>query len=1029
MAHHQALILLSINNLVNDNILQKRFMKNPEIQAVDILLQERMPSDMLITKEKKEKTKRIKYAGYDNYIERKYTNPSEFLKNCNVLSSENYLIVTDDKGEGYSKYKDILINKYKETGDSRNHGIFFYLRNTKTGETWKANYENTQNKEEKYEVTFTEDMSKFTKTKNKIETELKIIPGSVLGTEIRSLKIKNKSNEDVNLDVTEYFKPVLSKMEDDIAHPAFNNLFLNYSLSNSNDLIIKRNKRGNIREMYLGTNLFVENMEKGKVQYEIGDTDVEEKIKTGEEFSSKMGLVTEPCATLKRNIKVNSGEDVTVNAIISVSDSLDEVLEALNYYRIAENVKQEFNVAKAKAEEEARYLNLSKNDIETFNKILPYIVYNSPTKSLYMDKFRNKEYKQSDFWKYGISGDIPIILVLTENANDIYAVKEILKVHENLRVKGIYADLCILDYEKNIYEQYVKEQIIQEILNLQIGYLQNISGGIFLLNANEIEDEDLFFVRANIIINCSKGSVKEVIKEIEDELKKQIKNIPKEKKREEIKEIPNSITPNINMESLKFYNGFGGFSDDGREYIIRQNKVNPLTLAWSNILANENFGSIITNNMGGFTYYKNSRLNRITAWANSPSFDIPSEVIYLKDLNFDNIWTLNANVMPDDEDYYMTYGFGYVKAYHASLGLIQEADIFVPKEGNIKVNVIRLKNTLSEKRKLKLVYYLKPVLGEDEIKTNGYIDLKFDDVKNIIFAKKIYGDSLSKTVYVSSSEKISSYTGNNLSFIGNGNLQNPEGVYKTDLSMENSLGNSSCIAIELELELEAYEDKSVVLMLGEEDDESNIEKCIERFKRSDLAYDELRLTKEHWNNILRTVQIKTGQDDIDFMLNGWCMYQTIVSRMYARSAYYQSGGAYGFRDQLQDSMACKYVSEDMLKNQIIKHAMHQFEEGDALHWWHDETKRGIRTRFSDDFLWLVYAVCEYIEFTGNFGFLDYEVPYKIGNLLEAEEDERYDLYETGELKESIYKHCIRAIEKSLDFGENGLPKIGSRRLE
>ncbi len=262
MAHHQALILLSINNLVNDNILQKRFMKNPEIKAVDILLQERMPSNMLITKERKEKTKRIKFAGYDNYVSYKYTKIDPILRRSNVLSNENYLIEINDKGEGFSRYKDILVNKYKETS-KENSGIFFYIRDVMTGEIWKANYEA---EDEKYEVTFAEDMSEFVKLKNNIETQVKITTASSLGTEIRSIKIKNNLENDINLEVIGYFRPVLAKMEDDISHPAFSNLFLKYNRSKNGDLIVKRNKRGDKKEAFLGTNLFYENGENKRIR-------------------------------------------------------------------------------------------------------------------------------------------------------------------------------------------------------------------------------------------------------------------------------------------------------------------------------------------------------------------------------------------------------------------------------------------------------------------------------------------------------------------------------------------------------------------------------------------------------------------------------------------------------------------------------------------------------------------------------------------------------------------------------------------
>lgn len=464
----------------------------------------------------------------------------------------------------------------------------------------------------------------------------------------------------------------------------------------------------------------------------------------------------------------------------------------------------------------------------------------------------------------------------------------------------------------------------------------------------------------------------------------------------------------------------------GKEYIVKLNKIEKLPTTWSNVLANEKFGTVVTNNLGGFTYSKNSRLNRITSWINMPCVDIPSEIVYLKDLDYGDVWTLNANVMPDDEDYYMFFGLGYVKEYHSSLGLIQETEVFVPKDDSMKINIISIRNTTDKKRRLKLIYYMKPVLGEDETKTNGYINLEFDKDRNVLFAKNIYGETLSKNVYVSCSENIKSYTGNNLSFVGNGNLNAPEGVYKTALSNENALGVPSCIAIEIELDINAYEDKKVVLMLGEEEERSSIDGVLAKYNKVDSAKDYLRDTKEHWSNLLRRVQVKTKDEEVDFMLNGWTMYQTIVCRLYSRSAYYQSGGAFGFRDQLQDSLSCKYISQDMLKNQIIKHSMHQFEEGDVQHWWHDETKRGIRTRFSDDLLWLVYSVCEYIEFTGDFNLLDEETSYLVGSPLNIGEDEKYDMHEVSNLKESIYKHCIRAIEKSLNFGENGIPKIGSR---
>ena len=905
----------------------------------------------------------------------------------------------------------------------KHSGIFFYIRNVRTNSIWRANYDFRDKDLSKYEVVFSEDKTKIIKTKEQIEAETSIITAENPGVEIRSIKIKNNSNQEEVLEVSSIFEPVLSRKEDDIAHPAFNNLFLKYELSENGDILVKRNKRGNTKEMYLASNLFVENGEHQELEFEIELSKAKREIANGLPFSKELGLVTSPCVALKRKIKLKENEGMTLNLVISVSEDLEQVKENLKYYSAGENVKREFSISRAKAEEEARYLEVSYKNLRTVQKLLPYIIYQNQMKSLYLEDLPKKEYKQSDFWKYGISGDLPIILVLIKSVNDVYVVKEMLKAHEYLRVKGIKTDLVILDYEKNIYEQYVKEQIIQEILNMQIGYLQNVSGGIFLLNNNEIQDEDLFKLKANIIIPANKGNVEDVIKDMEEEYKAKVKNIGYEKK--EVKALPEfeKIKPNIDFTKLNYFNDYGGFSEDGKEYIIKINKAENVPAPWSNVLANRNFGTIVTSNMGGYTWSKNSRLNRITSWINRPENDIPSEIIYLKDMEYKKTWSLNANPAPDDGDYYITHGFGYSKFYHASLGIIQETEVFVPVEDRIKVNILRLKNTMPEKRTLKIVYYLKPVLGEDETKTNGYIDLKFID--NVIYAKNIYGEGLSKNVYLTSSEKIASYTGNKIEFIGNKDLNEPDALDKVELSNENSLGHEGCIAAEIRIELEPYEDKKLTLVLGEEDNIEDIATYVKKYESVSNAEDELKKVKEYWNNILRKVQVKTPVESVNIMLNGWAMYQTIVCRLLARTGYYQSGGAFGFRDQLQDALSTKFLNEDILKEQILKHSEHQFEEGDVEHWWHDETKRGIRTRFSDDLLWLVYSVCEYIEFTGDFCILDKETPYLSGNSLGINEDEKYDLYEQSERKGTIYEHCIKAIEKSLDFEENGLPKIGS----
>ena len=443
-------------------------------------------------------------------------------------------------------------------------------------------------------------------------------------------------------------------------------------------------------------------------------------------------------------------------------------------------------------------------------------------------------------------------------------------------------------------------------------------------------------------------------------------------------------------------------------------------------MANEKFGTLVTESMGGYSWHKNSRLNRVTAWQNYACYDIPSEIIYLKDMQTKKVWSLGLNPMPDSKNYNVIYGFGYTKYIHKSDGLEQELEIFVPKEDGIKVQILKLKNTTLNRKKIKIVYYMKPVLGEDEIKTNGYINLKYDANNNIICAQNLYNSEFTNDViYVSNSEKIKSYTGDKNFFIGEGNLSNPESLKRTSLNNENSLGKNPCIAYEIEVEIESLSEKEIIFTLGAEETIIDSKNVAYKYSKIQNCKQELEKVKNYWKEELGKLQVKTPLESLNIMLNGWIIYQTLESRLIGKTGFYQSGGAYGFRDQLQDTLALKYINPEILKKQIIKHSKHQFIEGDVEHWWHDETQRGIRTKFSDDLLWLVYLTCEYIEFTGDYSILDEQTPYLTGKLLDGNEDERYDRYVQSEKIESIFEHCKKAIEKSLNFGENGLPKIGT----
>ena len=1035
MAHHQGLILLSINNLMNKNIIQKRFMQNPEIRAIDILLQEKMPENMIITKEEKEKVEKIKYQDYEDYAQRKYNKINEYLNISNVIANDDYTIVMDQYGNGYSKYKDIQINRYKETDDS-SEGIKFYIKNIRNKKIWTNTYSANMKKTDKYNIIFSPESDKIIRTDENIQTITKTIIDTDSPVEIRRVELKNTGNIEEILEVTGFIEPILSNRMQDYAHRAFNNLFLSYEYIEAiNTVLVKRKAHSNNeKDFYMAVNLYTQENIIGDIEYEIDkekffgrcNYKIPKEVENSMPFTKKIGYTLDPIVAIKNTVKIRPEETIYMDLIISVGEEKENVIKNLVKFMNNENIKRTFELLKAKNEAENRYLGIKGKDIEVYQKMLSYLLF-SPKVSIKENyNNENNKYLISDLWKYGISGDLPIILVKIKDVNDIDIIKEVLSAHEFFRVKNIKVDLVILNEEKESYENYVRDAIQTEILNKNMAYLLNIPGGIYCLdNIDNKQDKRLLETRANLVINANYNLLKTQMEEIENKILDNIKEIGYDAKSERVINIEEEKEEIIDEKELKYFNEYGGFSKDGKEYCIKVNSDVTLPTVWSHIITNKEFGTLTTESMGGYTWNKNSKLNKITAWSNDQVTDTPSEIIYLKDMDTDQKWSLGFNPMHDKNDYYAIYGFGYAKYIHTSSKIKQTTEIFVPQNDNIKINLITLENKNPQKKNIKLIYYLKPVIGEDEIKTNGYININFNSASNIMFIKNLMSENKDNQIFVSSSEKINSYTGSRTSFFKNSTIDNPIGLDQLELSRENSFGKDGIVAISMNVSIEAFSTKEIVLMLGSANNKEECQDLAYKYSNISNCKNEYLNVQKYWSELINRVQVNTPMESTNILLNGWLIYQSICSRLYGRTGFYQSGGAYGFRDQLQDVMAIKYIAPEITREQILKSSRHQFVEGDVEHWWHEETKRGIRTRISDDLLWLVYVTVDYVLFTNDYSILDEETTYKAGEVLKPEESERYDLYLDSNIKESIYSHCIRAIEKSLNFGENGLPKIGT----
>lgn len=451
---------------------------------------------------------------------------------------------------------------------------------------------------------------------------------------------------------------------------------------------------------------------------------------------------------------------------------------------------------------------------------------------------------------------------------------------------------------------------------------------------------------------------------------------------------------------LLYDNEYGGFSKDGKEYKIKIKKNERTPMPWSHIMANDKFGTLITTNGGGYTWHGNSRENKLTAWSNDMIGDAVSEIIYIK--TKEGVYTATP-IAIDDREYAIIYGFGYA-VYETEYEEIEQKLItFIPKDGCEKINVLKLKNNSEELKEIKLYYYINPVLGVSREYTKKHIFSKKNGNRIELYNK--YRENYDEFVtYISTNEAINSYTTEKENFdIKLGIQKEVIGVCK-----------DVCAVIEVQFNLESNEERTVYFSLGEQDENSfqNVE-------------EKLKETKEYWSKLLNTVQVKTPVESMNIMLNGWLVYQTIVSRLFARTGFYQAGGAYGFRDQLQDLIGILMINPALARKQIVYHAAHQFIEGDVLHWWHPEKDNGIRTRYKDDLLWLPYVVYEYIKITGDEEILNEEISYIEGKKLLDEEDENYQENVKSHISENLYMHCKRAIDVSLNYGQNGLPKMGS----
>ena len=652
-------------------------------------------------------------------------------------------------------------------------------------------------------------------------------------------------------------------------------------------------------------------------------------------------------------------------------------------------------------------------------------MYTDPTLRAAPQVLAEKRSGAPALWPYGISGDLPIALVRIERDEERDVVRQLLRAQEYWRLKGVASDLVILNATGASYTQALQESIEGMVRSSRAGEEKQSKehGGVFLLRADLLPPSDrvLLGAVARIVVFANRGSLSEQVVRL-------------------ARSRPGPVPPRVRVPlktaetvpppalDLDFFNGLGGFAQGGREYVTLLGRGQWTPAPWTNVVANPEFGFQVSESGAGYTWSLNSRENKITPWSNDPVSDTPGETFYVRDEDSGQVW--GPTILPIREEpwpYVIRHGQGYSRFEHTSHGIALDLLQFVPLRDSVKISRLTLENRSRHKRRLAVTAYVEWVLGVSRNGSAPYVVTEIEPTTRAMFARNAWnGEFADRVAFADLAGSQTSWTGDRLEFLGrNASLDHPAAVEQgEEFSGKTGAGLDPCAALQTHLELEPGARAEVVFLLGEGSDPEEARSLIERYRA--LSCDEvLRDVQEHWDEVLGTVQVETPDPSMNLLLNRWLLYQTLWCRMWARSAFYQSGGAYGFRDQLQDVLALAVPRPELVREHILRAAARQFPEGDVQHWWHPPTGRGVRTRISDDRLWLPYAVLHYLLTTEDAAVLDEDVPWIDGPVLTEGQQESYFEPTESEDRATLYEHCARALDRSLEVGSHGLPLIGA----
>ncbi|WP_265520030.1 GH36-type glycosyl hydrolase domain-containing protein [Nitratireductor luteus] len=1040
MAHHQGMTIVAIANTLHDGEMRARFHREPMIQACELLLQERMPRNVAIGHPKAEEVK-VSPATADTEIpaSRRVTATTAGPPVTQLLSNGRYAVMLTAAGAGYSRWRDIAVTRWREDATRDDWGSFIFLRDVQNGEIWSAGAQPLGIEGENREVIFDEDRAQFIRRDGNLTTTMDVLVSGEDDCEVRRVSLSNGGRRPREIEVTSYAEIVLAPPAADVAHPAFSKMFVQTEhLAGYGALIATRRLRSHAEAQVWAAHLAVVEGELiADPQYETDRTKFVGRSRSigtaaavagGGSLSNTVGTVLDPVFSLRQRVRIAPGKVARIAYWTVVASSRAELMDMIDKHHDRSAFERARTLAWTQGQVQLRHLDIDAGEAADFQRLAAPILYADPRYRAPSDKIVRGAGSQSGLWHLAISGDLPIVLLSIDDPEDMAQVRQLLRAHEYWRMKSLAVDLVIINERASSYTQDLQIAIETAVRSSQsrprFG-LELAQGAVFTLRADLMSAEARDRLRSIARVTCSarRGSIAEQL----DRLPGPSVNAPSVSLLQ--KPVRRKFEPSApHTPPLEFFNGLGGFDKDGREYVTILDGGAVTPAPWINVIANPDFGFQVSAEGSGYTWAENSRENQLTPWSNDPVVDPSGEMIYIRDEETLDLWSPTAQPIRGSATYVSRHGFGYSRFEHEANGIALDLLQYVPLSDPIKISRLTLRNLSGRPRRLSVTSYADLVLGTSRSATAPFLVTQIDEATGAMLARNPWSiNSSSRIAFADLGGQQTAWTADRTEFLGRyGNPSAPHALTgQLPLSGTTGAGLDPCAALQQTIEIGAGETVEIVSFLGQCGSQDEVQALLARYRAADLDA-VLQEVTDHWTSLLQTVQVKTPDRAMDIMLNGWLLYQTLACRIWARSAFYQASGAYGFRDQLQDGMALTLARPEETRRHLLRAAGRQFVEGDVQHWWLPQSGQGVRTRISDDRVWLAFAAATYVNTSGDAAVLDETVPFLDGPPLgPGEHDAFFHPTESAE-SASLFEHCARGLDQCLELtGKLGLPLMGT----